>query len=88
MKYVMVLAVVLTASCSKPTSGIDSSKLVDLSYTFDEKTVYWPNAEGFRHRKDTWTKTAAGFWYAAGESLRLSMAGRIWIVRCTSAKGS
>jgi kynurenine formamidase len=46
---------------------IDAGKLVDLSYTFDEKTVYWPNAEGFRHRKDSWKQTAAGYWYAAGE---------------------
>ncbi|MEO5922460.1 MAG: cyclase family protein [Bryobacteraceae bacterium] len=67
MKFALALAALLAASCSKPPSGIDSAKLVDLSYTFDETTVYWPNAEGFRHRKDTWTKTAAGFWYAAGE---------------------
>lgn len=46
---------------------IDSTKLIDLSYTFDDKTVYWPNAEGFRHRKDSWAKTPGGYWYAAGE---------------------
>jgi kynurenine formamidase len=46
---------------------LDTSKLVDLTYTFDENTVYWPNAEGFRHRKDSWQQTDAGYWYAAGE---------------------
>jgi kynurenine formamidase len=55
------------AACSAPPAAIDSAKLIDLSYSFDDKTVYWPNAEGFRHRKDSWTKTAGGFWYAAGE---------------------
>ena len=73
-RSLILLPVLLMAACSAPApapapkpSGIDSAKLVDLSYTFDEKTVYWPNAEGFRHRKDSWTKTAAGYWYAAGE---------------------
>ena len=50
-----------------PAARIDPAKLVDLSYSFNEQTVYWPNAKGFRHQKDTWTKTAGGFWYAAGE---------------------
>ncbi len=67
MKFTLALTLLLLAACGKPPSTIDSSKLIDLSYTFDEKTVYWPNAEGFRHRKDSWKKTDAGYWYAAGE---------------------
>ena len=62
----------LASGCS--TSGrrpgslqIDPAKLVDLSYTFDEKTVYWPNGEGFRHKKVGWAPTPQGYWYAAGE---------------------
>ncbi|MEP6962068.1 MAG: cyclase family protein [Acidobacteriota bacterium] len=47
--------------------AINPAKLVDLSYAYDEKTIYWPNAEGFRHRKDTWKVTPNGYWYAAGE---------------------
>jgi kynurenine formamidase len=67
-----LIPVILLTACNTPgpepkRAGIDSSKLVDLSYTFDEKTVYWPNAEGFRHRKDSWAKTPGGYWYAAGE---------------------
>ena len=46
---------------------IDRSKLVDLTYSFNEKTVYWPNAKGFRHQKDEWKITPRGYWYAAGE---------------------
>jgi len=67
-----IAASLLTVSCgtapqAAPTSLIDPSKLVDLSYAFDQRTVYWPNAEGFRHRKDGWAITPAGYWYAAGE---------------------
>src|SRR5690606_144050 len=44
----------------------DESKLVDLTWSFDEETIYWPNAAGFRHRKDVWAQTEGGDWYAAG----------------------
>ena len=46
--------------------GLDRSKLVDLTYSFNERTVYWPNAKGFSHRKDEWKVTPRGYWYAAG----------------------
>ncbi len=46
--------------------AIDRSKLVDLTYSFNEKTIYWPNAKAFTHRKDEWKVTSKGYWYAAG----------------------
>ena len=46
--------------------ALAASKLVDLTWPFDERTLYWPNAAGFRHRKDVWARTDAGYWYAAG----------------------
>jgi kynurenine formamidase len=61
-----LLACLTWAGCGAPPR-IDPAKLVDLTYTFDNQTIYWPNAEGFRHRKDSWTHTEAGYWYAAGE---------------------
>jgi kynurenine formamidase len=61
----MVLAMVLAGCTARPS--IDPAKLVDLTYAYDEQTVYWPNAEGFRHRKDTWAVTPQGYWYAAGD---------------------
>jgi kynurenine formamidase len=71
MKWALLLLSLLAlSSCTNPpaaTPAIDHSKLIDLTYTFDDKTIYWPNAEGFRHRKDMWKKTDAGYWYAAGE---------------------
>ena len=45
---------------------INPNKLVDLTYSFNEKTIYWPNAKGFTHRKDMWKVTPQGYWYAAG----------------------
>lgn len=61
------LTVILLALCGSGLAAqIDESKVVDLTYSFDENTVYWPNAEGFRHVKDEWKVSPGGYWYAAG----------------------
>ncbi len=44
---------------------IDESKLIDLTYDFDQTTIYWPTAKPFRWEKDAWGETAAGYWYAS-----------------------
>lgn len=45
---------------------IDKSKLIDLTYAFDDKTIYWPTAKGFEWQKESWGKSAGGYWYTAG----------------------
>ena len=40
-------------------------RVVDLSYPFDEQTVYWPNNAPFRWEKNDWGMTSAGYWYAS-----------------------
>ncbi|MBS1808325.1 MAG: cyclase family protein [Acidobacteria bacterium] len=66
----LVLAGVL-ASCQSspatPTSKgvIDESKVVDLTYSFDDKTIYWPTAKPFTWEKEAWGQSAGGFWYTA-----------------------
>jgi kynurenine formamidase len=59
-----ILALPLLAACL--AADIDPAKVVDLTYAFNAKTIYWPNAKGFVHRKDGWNKTPQGYWYAAG----------------------
>lgn len=54
------------AALSLAAQALDPAKLVDLSYPYDAKTIYWPNAKGFVHRKDAWQRTPLGYWYAAG----------------------
>lgn len=45
--------------------GIDEAKLVDLTYNFDEQTIYWPTAKPFQWEKEAWGKSAGGYWYTA-----------------------
>jgi kynurenine formamidase len=62
----------ITISCSQreqaptPTGGsIDESKLVDLSYPFDDRTIYWPTAKSFALEQAAYGATDAGYFYAA-----------------------
>lgn len=45
--------------------AIDDAKLVDLTHTFDEKTIYWPTAKPFQWHRDAWGKSPGGYWYAS-----------------------
>ena len=45
---------------------IDSSKLVDLTWPFDEKTIYWPTGKPFQWEKESWGISPGGYWYTSG----------------------
>jgi kynurenine formamidase len=57
------------ASPDESTTSIvlpEGARLVDLSHSFDESTVYWPTAsEGFLRETIAYGQTDAGFFYAA-----------------------
>jgi kynurenine formamidase len=42
-------------------------QFVDLTYPFDDRTVYWPNNPSFHWEKTDWGTTASGYWYAAAK---------------------
>ena len=50
---------------SAPLISFDETKIVDLTYDFDDKTIYWPTAKAFQWEKESWGKSAGGYWYAA-----------------------
>ncbi len=58
------------AGCSLGRTGsadraaIDRSKVVDMTYAFDDTTIYWPTAKPFEWQKESWG-TPSGYWYAA-----------------------
>ena len=45
--------------------AIDEARVIDLTYSFDEATVYWPTAKPFRLERDAWGPSAGGYWYAS-----------------------
>ena len=64
-----VFVCVLTAvGCtSGAPSVIDETKLIDLTYSFDEKSVYWPTATQFRLERVAYGYNEEGRWYASND---------------------
>ncbi len=42
-------------------------QFVDLTYPFDDSTVYWPNNPSFQWEKPDWGTAASGYWYASAK---------------------
>lgn len=64
----LVLVASTAPSLTFAQAGLDLDRLrtVDLSYPFDERTLYWPNAtSGFHLERLAFGPTPAGFFYAA-----------------------
>lgn len=45
--------------------AIDTSKVIDLTYSFDDSTIYWPTAKSFEWQKESWGISPRGYWYAS-----------------------
>jgi kynurenine formamidase len=64
---ILALALLIVSSaCGRPAPpAFPRGELVDLSHTYDDTTIYWPTAEGFRLRTDAEGVTPGGYYYAA-----------------------
>lgn len=63
---VMVLLMMLCVP-SAAFADIEGHTLVDLTYPFDEQTVFWPTNKPFKWDRAAWGTTAGGYWYASGD---------------------
>ena len=61
-QFLLSLLFLSLASCI----GHQPATIIDLTYPFDDKTVYWPNNQSFQWEKIKWGKNASGHWYASG----------------------
>lgn len=64
-RFPLVLLPALLLGACRSTADLAARRVVDLSHPFDEQTIYWPTAEGFRLRVDSKGRTAGGFHYEA-----------------------
>ena len=60
-----VFMAMVMAACQKTYEF--KGKLLDMTYPYDEDTIYWPNAKPFQLTKGNWGITEAGYWYASNE---------------------
>jgi kynurenine formamidase len=62
-KNFIILLIIFTAPTIKPQ--FDDMKIVDLTYSLDETTIYWPTADGFKLEVVSKGYTDKGFYYSA-----------------------
>ena len=61
----------LTMACRTPpppapvSLDISDYRLIGLSHTFDDNTLYWPTDEHFKHNQVRWGRTEGGWWYSS-----------------------
>lgn len=53
------------SGCTAGKPGLPGGKIVDLSYAFDEETIFWPTEKGFRLEKGPEGMTERGYYYSA-----------------------
>jgi kynurenine formamidase len=61
--FIFMCLVVATLLYTEDFKG----KLLDMTYPYDENTIYWPTAKPFKLHKLGWEMTNAGYWYASNE---------------------
>ena len=66
LKIVLLILCAVIAVSGRVSAQIDERKLVDLTHSFDERTISWPNNTAFQWEKTAWGMAAGGYWYASG----------------------
>jgi kynurenine formamidase len=61
----LLFASVAWAQKSSGAIDLEHSQILDLTYSFDQNTIYWPTAEGFKWTKDAWGPSPGGYFYAS-----------------------
>ena len=56
----------LIAAAFSAAGGV-KEKILDMTYPYDENTIYWPTAKGFELKKLNWGISEGGWWYASNE---------------------
>jgi len=61
-----LLCLSAAAGCGRSEPAAEEEpRLIDLSYTFDETTLYWPTDQPFFHREVARGVTEGGYWYSS-----------------------
>lgn len=62
---ILSFACLASSQTPAPTLDLAHAQLLDLTYSFDDKTLYWPTADRFKWIKDQWGPTRGGYLYAS-----------------------
>lgn len=67
IKICLVLLMAFTLITTFLVSQENDRGLLDMTYPYDENTIYWPTAKSFHLEKISWEVTEGGWWYASNE---------------------
>src|SRR5688572_2553355 len=65
MKNCLLTCLCLFLLAGSGRTQTSSRKLIDLTHSFSDQTIYWPTEEGFRLRVQAEGVTEKGYYYAA-----------------------
>ncbi len=60
-------SILIGVSTSLAAGMIDPSKIVDLTYTFDSTTIYWPTEKPMVHEREHYGMEPGGYFYASAK---------------------
>jgi kynurenine formamidase len=63
--HLLLLLVLVVPVMAQRSPAFPSGRVVDLTYAFDENTVYWPTAQSFKLETDFEGMTDKGYFYSA-----------------------
>jgi kynurenine formamidase len=66
-RLITVIALGALVASAAAAHAVDSSKLVDLTYTFDANTIYWPTEGGFVHEFERYGMTPLHYFYSSAK---------------------
>jgi len=62
------MVLIVTAMSDVHLAGaFDASKVIDLTYTFDSSTIYWPTEKPLQHEFEKFGPTDEGYFYASAK---------------------
>lgn len=64
---VLILAVITSVSVFSGQETRTKGKILEMTYPYEEDTIYWPTAKPFHLEKLNWGIVPGGWWYASNE---------------------
>lgn len=65
--YLILSSLIFLTFLSCRPQAQKRGKILEMTYPFDENSIYWPTAKSFQLTKVFWGKTESGYWYASNE---------------------
>jgi len=62
---IVFAAAVVLALAGSLYAGDSMGRTLNMTYPYDENTIYWPNAATFKQTREYWGINDQGYWYAA-----------------------